>query len=104
MGINTMQHPNSECEGIKIINWSNLGLRGLKNSLKTGASVTVYPCEGDLNPSHWSSCSMLVHAGDMRVPGCGTRMVSADTGESSSCLILYMINLTGKYGGSYSNH
>lgn len=41
MGINTMQHPNSECEGIKIINWSNLGLRGLKNILKIGASMIV---------------------------------------------------------------
>lgn len=52
MGINTMQHPNSECEGIKIINWSNLGLRGLKSILKIGASVIVYPCEGDLNAAH----------------------------------------------------
>lgn len=52
MGINTMQHPNSECEGIKIINWSNLGLRGLKNRLKIGGSVTVYSCEGDLNTRH----------------------------------------------------
>lgn len=56
MGINTMQHLNSECEDIKIINWSNLGLRGLKNRLKIGASVTVYPCEGDLNSRYWSSC------------------------------------------------
>ena len=50
-----MQHPNSDCEGIKIINWSNLGLRGLKNRLKIGASVIVYPCEGDLNTTHGRS-------------------------------------------------
>lgn len=61
MGINTMQHPNSECEGIKIINWSNLGLRRLKNTLKIGASVTVYPCEGDLNIRHGRSMQAPRH-------------------------------------------
>lgn len=61
MGISTMQHPNSECAGIKIINWSDLGLRGLKNGLKIGASVTVYPYEGDLNTRHGRSLQASWH-------------------------------------------